>query len=199
MVLWTEECMTTIYVQNNNPHQILKNITPEEAFTKEKPEIGHFRIFGYLVYFHVPKEKRFKLDPLVRKGTFVRYNESLKEYQIYIPGERQIEVRRDVIFEEHIAFQKSIESHIEIDNEIVPSPPLVVQRETTIIPVNPIVPVDLAAPVDPAAPVDVPRDIALGHKRPSWAQQTLQEEEGHATPQGTFEKARNQRNFRAIF
>jgi hypothetical protein len=35
-----------------------------------------FRIFGCPVYFHVPKEKRSKLDPSGRKGTFVRYNES---------------------------------------------------------------------------------------------------------------------------
>jgi hypothetical protein len=28
MILWAEACMTTIYVQNRSPHQILKNITP---------------------------------------------------------------------------------------------------------------------------------------------------------------------------
>jgi hypothetical protein len=63
--------MTTIYVQNRSPHQILKNITPEEAFTKVKPKIRHFRIFGCPVYLHVPKEKRSKVEPLGRKGTFV--------------------------------------------------------------------------------------------------------------------------------
>jgi transposase InsO family protein len=62
MTLWAEACMTTVYVQNRSPHQILKNITPEEAFTKVKPEIGHFRIFGCPVYLHVPKEKRSKLN-----------------------------------------------------------------------------------------------------------------------------------------
>jgi hypothetical protein len=61
-------------------------MTPEEAFTIVKPEVGHFRIFGCLVYIHVPKEKRTKLDPSGRKGTFVGYNESSKEYHIYIPG-----------------------------------------------------------------------------------------------------------------
>jgi hypothetical protein len=59
---------------------------PEEAFTKVKPKVGHFRIFGFLVYIHVPKEKRIKIDPSGRKGTFVGYNESLKAYQIYISG-----------------------------------------------------------------------------------------------------------------
>jgi transposase InsO family protein len=55
MTLWEKACMTIVYVQNISPHQILKNITLEEAFTKVKPEIGHFRIFGCPIYFHVPK------------------------------------------------------------------------------------------------------------------------------------------------
>jgi hypothetical protein len=98
MTLWEEACMTKIYVQNRSPHQILKNIAPEEAFTKVKPEIRHFRIFGCPVDLHVPKEKRSKLEPSGRKGTFVGYNESEKAYQIYIPGQGKIEVRRYVTF-----------------------------------------------------------------------------------------------------
>jgi hypothetical protein len=65
--------MTTIYVQNRSPHQILKNITFEESFTRVKLEIGHFRIFGCRVYFNAPKEKRSKIDPPGRKDTFVGY------------------------------------------------------------------------------------------------------------------------------
>jgi hypothetical protein len=80
MTLWAEACMTAVYVQNRSPHQILKNITLEEAFTKVKPEIGHFRILGCSVYLHVPKEKRSKLEPSGRKGTFVGYSESSKAY-----------------------------------------------------------------------------------------------------------------------
>jgi hypothetical protein len=61
----------TVYVQNRSPHQSLKNITPEEAFTGVKPEIEYFRIFGCPVYFHVPKKKRSKLDPTGRNDTFM--------------------------------------------------------------------------------------------------------------------------------
>jgi hypothetical protein len=53
----------------------------------------------------------------------VGYNESSKAYQIYIPIQRQIEVSRDVTFEEEIAFRRSRESQMEIDNEIEPSLP----------------------------------------------------------------------------
>jgi hypothetical protein len=72
----------------------------------------------------------------------VGYNESSKAYRIYIPGQRQIKVSRDVTFEEEIAFRRSRESQMEIDSEkneeTVPSPPSAVQRETVIDPVDPI-------------------------------------------------------------
>jgi hypothetical protein len=45
----------TVYVQNKSLHHTLKNITPEEAFTRVKPQIEHFRIFECPVYFQVPK------------------------------------------------------------------------------------------------------------------------------------------------
>jgi transposase InsO family protein len=34
MFLWGEAAMTTIYVQNRSPHRILKDMTPEEAFSE---------------------------------------------------------------------------------------------------------------------------------------------------------------------
>jgi hypothetical protein len=189
MTLWEEACMTTVYVQNRSPHQILKNITPEEAFTRVKLEIGYFRIFGCPVYFHVPKEKRSKLDPLGRKGTFVGYSESSKAYRIYIPGQRQIEISRDVSFEEEIAFQRSRESQMEIYSETMPSLPSTVQRETDIAPVDPVI------PADPIAQIDMPRDFTVGHKRPAWARQTLQEAEEHKAPQGTTRESKRPKRF----
>jgi hypothetical protein len=59
----------TVYVENKSLHQTLKNITPKEVFTRMKPEIEHFRLFGCPMYFNVPKEKKSKLDPLERKDT----------------------------------------------------------------------------------------------------------------------------------
>jgi hypothetical protein len=123
--------------------------------------------------------------PSRRKGTFVGYSESSKAYQIYIPGQRQIEVRKDVTFEEEVAFRRSRGSHMEIDSErqeemaSYPPHPPTVQRET----VELIDQIDL---IDPVALVDVPKVIAVGRKRPTWTHENLQEAEGHATPCGTF-------------
>jgi hypothetical protein len=94
-------------------------------------------------------------------------------------------VRKDVTFEEEVAFRGYKGYHMEIDSgrqeymlHSLPHPPTV-QRET----IEPIDPIDL---VDHVAPVDVPRDIIVGRKRPTWDPQPLKEEEGHASPRGTF-------------
>ena len=88
MFLWAEASKTAIYVQNKCPYEIVKNMTPEEAFTRVKPEVGHLWIFGCPGYIHVPKEKTTKLEPSGKKGTFVGYSESSKAYKIYIPRSR---------------------------------------------------------------------------------------------------------------
>jgi hypothetical protein len=79
---------------------------------------------------------------------------------------------------------------MEIDNEkkeeIIPSPPSLFHREKF---------TNLVDPVDPVDPIDVPRDIAVGQKRPAWARQTFQEAEGHATPRGTFQESKRPHRF----
>lgn len=71
MFLWGEATKTIVYIQNRTPHQVLGDKTHEEAFTGMKPKVGHFRLFGYPVYSHVPNEKRTKLEASRKKGTFV--------------------------------------------------------------------------------------------------------------------------------
>jgi hypothetical protein len=87
----------------------LKDKTLEEVFLGIKPKVGHLRIFGCPVYIQVPKEKRTKMEPSSKNGVFVGYNENSKAYKIYVPGQRQIEVSRDVTFHEEAAFKKSRE------------------------------------------------------------------------------------------
>ena len=86
--LWAEASCTAVYIQNRSPHSYLKDKTPEEVFTKIKPNISHLRIFGCPVYIHVPKGKRTKLEPFGRKGIFVGYSETSKAYRIFIPRQK---------------------------------------------------------------------------------------------------------------
>jgi hypothetical protein len=117
MFLWGEATMTIVYVKNRSPHRILKNMTPKEAFLGKKPRDEHLRIFGCPVYIHVPKDKRKKLEPSGKIGIFIGYSESSKAYRIYVPGQHNIEISRDVTFDERIAFNKPIEESIESNEE----------------------------------------------------------------------------------
>jgi hypothetical protein len=78
---------------------------------------------------------------------------------------------------------------MEIDRETRPSPPSTIHRETNIIPYDPVVPANLVAPSN------IPKDITIGHKRPAWAQQTLQETEGNKSPQGTTRESKRPKRF----
>ena len=82
------------------------------------------------------------------------YNESSKAYKIYIPGSRQIKVRRDVTFEEEMVVGKGRGSDMEIDDEELEmrSSPSPVQHEL----VGKYEPID---PIDLVATVDIPEDM----------------------------------------
>jgi hypothetical protein len=49
-----------------------------------KPKTRHLRIYGFLVYIHVPVEKREKIEP--KKDIFGGYKETSKDYNIFIPA-----------------------------------------------------------------------------------------------------------------
>jgi hypothetical protein len=107
MQLWEEASRTTVYVKNKLSHSALGFKTPENMFSEKKPEVSHLKIFGCLVFVHVPKEKRTKLDPSGKKGIFVGYCEVSNAFRIYIPGYHHIEIRRDLTFDEDASLNKS--------------------------------------------------------------------------------------------
>ena len=55
MHIWVEAARIVVYVQNRTQHRVLVNNTPEEVFSSKKLEVSHLRIFGFLVYIHIPK------------------------------------------------------------------------------------------------------------------------------------------------
>jgi hypothetical protein len=107
LFLWDEACHTVVYLQNKSPHRAVGSMTPKEAFSGKKPEVGHFQIFGCITYSYVPSEKRTKMEPMAERGIFVGYRETSKAFRIYLPSLRKTILRRDVRFGEEGAFWKS--------------------------------------------------------------------------------------------
>lgn len=186
--LWAEATRIAVYIQNRCPHAILKGKSPKEVFTGSKPNIGHFRVFDCLVYIHVPKE-RTKMEPSGKKGIFVGYSESFKAYRIYVPGQRQIEVSRDVIFHEEAVFRKSKE--LQLESESDPVSPIVEssnsgnQREENIDDHN-----DHDIPLEPIENLERTLEEPPVKRKPTWFKETLQESEKLATPKGTFRESK---------
>ena len=58
------------------------------------------------MYIHIPKEKKTKLDPSRRKGIFIGYSDTSKEYQIYFLGFKKINISTDVTFNEDSTYFK---------------------------------------------------------------------------------------------
>jgi hypothetical protein len=99
---WVKAINCANYIVNHTPTKALKNITPEEAWTKIKPDVSHFRVFGSIAWAHIPDEKRKALQPKSEKCIFVGYSEDVKGYRLLQPHCNEIIIRRDVKFDENI-------------------------------------------------------------------------------------------------
>jgi len=167
-----------------SPHRVVKDKTPEKSFTGVKPDAGHLRIFGCPVYIDVPHEKRSKLDPPGKKGIFFGYSETSKGYRIYVPGHRQIDINRDVSFDEEVVFRRSHESPLGDDDEEKEAP----------------IPEDHDHDHDHEEihlePISDPKPPREGtRKRPRWFHDTLQDAEGHTNPRGTFRESKRPQRY----
>ena len=58
-------------MRSRSPTKALKNGTPYEAWTGEKPNVSHFLVFGCAAYAHIPSDERQKLDSKSRKVFFL--------------------------------------------------------------------------------------------------------------------------------
>ena len=71
------------------------------------PNVIYLRIFGCLVYIHIPKEKRTKIDPSGKMGISIGYNDTSKSYRIYFIGFKKFDISKDVTFYKYLAYTKS--------------------------------------------------------------------------------------------
>lgn len=112
---WAEAVNTAVYILNRCGPSPVKNKSPYQVWFNKDASMNHLRVFGSVVYVHVPKQKRRKLDKKAKKGIFVGYCEDSKAYRIWIPAEKKIEIARDVIFRELVA--NEIDSAASCENE----------------------------------------------------------------------------------
>ena len=71
--IWDEAINCENYIVNHTPTKVLQGITLEEAWSKIKPDVSHFRVFGSEAWAHIPDEKQKALHPKREKCIFVGY------------------------------------------------------------------------------------------------------------------------------
>ncbi len=75
-------------------------MTPFESWYGKRPSVKHLRVFGCIVYKHIPKDERKKLDLKAKKCILLGYSTQRKGYWLYELDSKKITHSRDVIFNE---------------------------------------------------------------------------------------------------
>ena len=99
--LWDEAASHANYLRNRAPTRALQGITPYEAWTGKKPDVGHLREFGCDVWVLDESNNRSKLDPKSKKMVFVGFMDGPKAIRYYDAKTRSIKVSRNVAFNEN--------------------------------------------------------------------------------------------------
>ena len=68
--------------------------------TSEIPQVDTLRVFGCLVYAHIPKDERQKFDSKARRCIFLGYGMVTKGYRLYDVNRSKVLYSRDVVFDE---------------------------------------------------------------------------------------------------
>jgi hypothetical protein len=174
-----------------SPHRVLGNKTPGEMFSGERLDAIHLRIFACPVYVHVPKDKRSKLDPSGKKGILVGYSETSKEYRVYIPGYKQIEINKDVTFNEDATFSRSRQHHTDEIHDEEPEAPRVVDTDAG----NDVVPKE-HGPED--HDMEEPQrlvEMSTKKRRQAWAREIIQDVEKYGALVGSFRENKTPRPY----
>lgn len=97
--LWGEAVRHSVYILNHLPTRTLSGKTPFEAWTRNKPDVGHIRTFGCLAYMKVPSAHVKKLDDRSKVTVYLGKEPGTKAFRLYDPESGRILVSRDVVDE----------------------------------------------------------------------------------------------------
>ncbi|GAB2283339.1 hypothetical protein Dimus_017856, partial [Dionaea muscipula] len=78
----------------------MENLTPQEAWSGNRPKVHHLRVFGSRVFAHIPAQLRKKLDDRSKEYVFIGYDTSSKGYKLLDPLTLKVIASRDCKFDE---------------------------------------------------------------------------------------------------
>ncbi|GAA0168386.1 transmembrane signal receptor [Lithospermum erythrorhizon] len=115
---WSHAAAWTCHIPNRCRTLSVKEITPQEAWSKIKPSIDHLRVWGCLAHTHVPKQGRSKFDERSTLCIFIGIYSNTKAYRLFdVKGEKLV-ISRDVVFEEDKHWEWETGHKQQIENEL---------------------------------------------------------------------------------
>jgi len=97
---WFNALKYAVTLQNASPTRTLTDMTPEEAWSGNKPDVSHLKIFGCHAFMHIPKEHRDKLGSKSLLCTFLGYAHNYSAYHLVHHSTHRFFKSRDMIFDE---------------------------------------------------------------------------------------------------
>jgi len=97
---WYDALEYAALLHNVAPTRALGDITPEEAWSGNKPDVSRLRVFGSRAFVHIPDAQRSKLAAKSLVCTFLGHARNRKAYRLVHRPTRRFLESRDVIFDE---------------------------------------------------------------------------------------------------
>jgi hypothetical protein len=110
---WFNTLQHAVHIHNVTPTHTLKDLTPEEAWSGNKPDISSLHIFGSQAFIHIPNKQRSKLSAKSLECTLLGYAPQHNAYRlVHRPLKWFLELH-DVVFDEggqapveHVIFEQ---------------------------------------------------------------------------------------------
>jgi len=110
---------TAIYTLHRCPTKVVEGKTPFEAWSRNKTNISHLRVFGCEAFSYIVSKKRKKLDKRAKKCIFLGYDNQHRRYKLYSPSYKGVLLSRDVKFNELPIESTSNEDVDDLDDSFV--------------------------------------------------------------------------------
>nr|KYP39292.1 Retrovirus-related Pol polyprotein from transposon TNT 1-94 [Cajanus cajan] len=119
---WVDAVTTAVYLINRMPSKVLDFKTPLQTLSTFVPlptiQMLPPRVFGCVVFVHLHKNQRTKLDPCAVRCLFLGYGVHQKGYRCYDPTTRHMYVTMDVTFLELDTFYFPMPSNSTLPGEM---------------------------------------------------------------------------------
>jgi hypothetical protein len=117
--LWTKVVNTTNFLVNKSLTKANFGITLEKKYSRTWLDLSYLRVFSCIIFVHITKKERKKLNSKSLKCLFVGYDNHSKAFWCYSPTTHKVKVSRDVHFDEENVFRTTNlrEFHRAVDKE----------------------------------------------------------------------------------